>query len=120
MKPEFQIIDGGITSAAGFYAAGAHIGLRRKRKDLAVIYSVEPCDWAGTFTTNSIKAAPVLWNQQILAQHHKVQALVVNSAVANSCTGPVGYEHAQQMAETAASCLNLDKHQVLVASTGVI
>ncbi len=113
-------VPGGITSAAGFYAAGAHIGLRRKRKDLAVVYSVQPCDWAGAFTTSSIKAAPVQWNQALRDKGGKVQALVVNSAVANSCTGAVGAHHTMEMAQTTADCLNLQAEHVLVASTGVI
>jgi glutamate N-acetyltransferase/amino-acid N-acetyltransferase len=112
--------EGGITSPAGFYAAGAHIGLRKKRKDLALVYSIKPCDWAGTFTTSSIKAAPVMWNSNLRDKGGKVQAIVVNSAVANSCTGTVGYQHAQEMAQTTAECFNLEPEQVLVSSTGVI
>ncbi len=120
METTLQVIQGGITSAAGFYAAGEHIGLRKKRKDLAIVYSVKPCDWAATFTTNTAKAAPVVWNQNLLQKGAKIQALVVNSAIANSCTGAVGHQHAKEMAETTAQCLKLQSDNVLVASTGVI
>lgn len=120
MTFELQFIKGGVTAASGFKAAGAHIGLRRKRKDLAILSSELPCDWAATFTTNSVKAAPVLWNQQLLAGKTKVSAIVINSAIANSCTGLAGQNHARQMAETTADCLGLDATSVLVASTGVI
>ncbi|HEY9777745.1 MAG TPA: bifunctional glutamate N-acetyltransferase/amino-acid acetyltransferase ArgJ [Planktothrix sp.] len=120
MNANFETIQGGVTSAAGFYAAGAHIGLRRKRKDLALVYSVQPCTWAATLTTSSVKAAPVLWNHKLRAKGETVQALVVNSAIANSCTGAAGEQHAQMMAETTAGCFHLHAEQVLVASTGVI
>lgn len=120
MKANFETMPGGVTSASGFYAAGAHIGLRRKRKDLAIVYSVQPCTWAATLTTSSVKAAPVLWNQKLRSKGDPVQALVVNSAIANSCTGAAGDQHAQMMAQTTAGCFNLKAEQVIVASTGVI
>ncbi|KAE9637331.1 MAG: argJ [Defluviitaleaceae bacterium] len=115
-----KIIDGGITSPKGFKAAGNYIGIKKKRKDLAIVYSEFPAKAAATFTTNVVKAAPVLWNQQIINEKGNIQAIVVNSGNANACTGEQGMIDAQQMAQTMADCLGLKKEEVLVASTGVI
>jgi glutamate N-acetyltransferase/amino-acid N-acetyltransferase len=120
MAGQIELIQGGITSANGFQSAGMHIGLRRKRKDLAIVFSEKPCDWAATFTTNTVKAAPVLWNKDLLEAGAKTRAIVVNSAIANSCTGLAGQQHTKEMAETTAACLGLQPSEVLVASTGVI
>lgn len=120
MQATFDVIQGGVTAAKGFAAAGAHVGLRRKRKDLALLVSQEPCHFAAVFTTSTAKGAPILWNQEVVERGGKVQAVVVNSANANSCTGYPGFLHARQMAETTASCLGLAAHDVLVASTGII
>lgn len=116
----FEIIQGGVTSPKGFKAAGAHVGLRRKRKDLALLLSETPCDYSAVFTTNTAKGAPILWNKEVVASGKKVRALVVNSGNANSCTGYPGLVHAKQMAETTATCFSLEPHEVLVASTGII
>ena len=61
-----KLIQGGITAAQGFKAAGEHIGVKARKKDLAVIYSETDCTYAGAFTQNVVKAAPVLWNKSIL------------------------------------------------------
>ncbi|WP_058485523.1 bifunctional ornithine acetyltransferase/N-acetylglutamate synthase [Defluviitalea phaphyphila] len=115
-----QIIDGGITSPKKFKATGNYIGIKRKRKDLAIIYSEIPAKSAATFTTNVVKAAPVLWNQKLINQKENIQAIVVNSGNANACTGDRGMADTIKMAQTVADCLNLKKEEVLVASTGVI
>ncbi|MGD9568378.1 MAG: bifunctional glutamate N-acetyltransferase/amino-acid acetyltransferase ArgJ [Sedimentibacter sp.] len=115
-----KIIEGGITAAKGFYAAGLFAGIRKKRKDMALVYSNVPCKAAGTFTTNLIKAAPVKWDMEIVKLSQYAQAIVVNSGVANACTGKTGMEYCKQMAESVALNLNIPKESVLVASTGLI
>jgi len=115
-----QIIDGGVTSPKGFMANGSHVGIKKKKKDLSVIYTVFPAKGAAAFTTNVVKAAPVLWNQKIIHERGNIQAIVINSGNANACTGEKGMQDAMLMAKTAADALNLKTEEVLVASTGVI
>ncbi len=115
-----KIIEGGITAAKGFYAAGFFAGIRKKRKDMALVYSKVPCKAAGTFTTNLIKAAPVKWDMEVVKLSPYAQAIVVNSGVANACTGRTGMEYCREMAESVAVNLNISKESVLVASTGLI
>lgn len=104
----------------GFQAAGEHVGLKKKRKDLALLVSEVPAEFAVALTTNVVKAAPILWNQYLDNAAGKVKAIVVNSGNANSCTGVAGVEHTKRMAEKTAACINASAEQVLVASTGVI
>jgi glutamate N-acetyltransferase / amino-acid N-acetyltransferase len=120
MSKAIYIIEGGVTSPAGFSAAGVHVGLRRKRRDLALLVSETDADCAAVFTTNVIKGAPIIWNREVLKKGSKIKAVVVNSAYANSGTGVPGLCHAREMAETTADCLNVESGQVLVASTGLI
>ena len=89
-----KIIDGGITAAKGFEAAGVEAAIKYKnRKDMALVYSVVPCKAAGTFTTNVVKAAPVLWDMKVVNESPYAQAVVVNSGIANACTGELGYSY---------------------------
>lgn len=111
---------GGVTAAKGFKAIGLKAGIKKDKKDMAMIYSEVPCAAAGTFTTNQVKAAPVKWDQDIVYNHETAQAVVINSGVANACTGAIGMQYCEEMAKTTASALNISKKQVLVASTGVI
>lgn len=111
---------GSVTSAKGYQAAGAHIGVKRKRKDLALIYSEVPATVACMFTTNVMKAAPILWNQKVVATSSKVRGIVINSGNANSCTGQEGLENAEIMAATYAECIGVKPEEILVCSTGVI
>ncbi len=104
----------------GFQAAGEHVGLKRKRKDLALIVSDVPADFAVALTTNVVKAAPIMWNQKVDASGKKIKAIVINSGNANSCTGATGVEHTWRMATKTAACLNADPGEILIASTGVI
>lgn len=113
-------IEGGVTAAKGFKAAGIFAGIRKKKKDMALIYSEVPCKAAGTFTTNLVKAAPVKWDMEMVRKSPFVQAVVVNSGVANTCTGAVGMGYCKDMAVTAGSCLEIPAESVLVASTGLI
>ncbi|MGE4584320.1 MAG: bifunctional glutamate N-acetyltransferase/amino-acid acetyltransferase ArgJ [Sphaerochaeta sp.] len=115
-----QIIDGGITASVGFSANGIACGLKKRKKDLALVVSQTPCSFAGSFTTNLVKAAPVLWDQHLVSTSETVQALVVNSGNANACTAAQGEEDTKSMASHVAALLSLQAEQVLVCSTGVI
>lgn len=116
-----KVIDGGVTSAKGFYAAAAAAEIKYKgRTDMALIYSEKPCKTAGTFTTNVVKAAPVKWDRQVVESGVKSQAVIVNSGIANACTGQEGMQYCMETAEKAAEVLGVDSAGVLVGSTGVI
>ena len=89
-----EIITGGVTAAKGFMAAGVEAGIKyQNRKDMAMVYSKTPCRAAGVFTTNVVKAAPVLWDKEVVESEWEAQAIVVNSGIANACTGKLGYEY---------------------------
>ena len=116
-----QKIDGGVTAAKGFEAASSAAGIKYQgRDDMALIYSETPCRAAGTFTTNVVKAAPVKWDQKIVAESSYVRAVVVNSGIANACTGAEGYGYCEETAKEAAKVFGVPENAVLVASTGVI
>ncbi|NCB93137.1 MAG: bifunctional ornithine acetyltransferase/N-acetylglutamate synthase [Clostridia bacterium] len=116
-----KIIDGGVTAAKGFLAAGLAAGIKKgNTKDMALVYSEKPCVAAGTFTTNVVKAAPVKWDQHIVYDEPTAQAIVCNSGVANACTGEEGYSYCKETAKIAAEELKISENAVLVASTGVI
>ena len=116
-----KIIEGGVTAAKGFKAAGVEAGIKyQNRKDMAMIYSVTPCKAAGTFTTNVVKAAPVIWDRDIVRGKGIAQAVVVNSGIANACTGEEGMEYCAETAKAAGALLNIQEDMVLVGSTGVI
>lgn len=116
-----KIINGGVTAATGFEAAGIEAAIKyQNRKDMALIYSTVPCTVAGTFTSNVVKAAPVIWDRQVVEQSEYAQAVVINSGIANACTGTVGYDYCKQTAQTLGEVLSIPESAVLVASTGVI
>ena len=116
-----KIINGGVTAAKGFEAAAAKAQIKYKdRTDMALIYSETPCVAAGTFTTNVVKAAPVKWDQEIVKNSPKIHAVVVNSGIANACTGAEGYGYCEQTAQAVERLLRVPVSSVLVASTGVI
>ena len=116
-----KIITGGVTAAKGFEAAAAEAQIKYKdRKDMALIYSQVPCVAAGTFTTNVVKAAPVRWDQEIVKKSANVHAVIINSGIANACTGEEGYGYCEQTAQAAERLLRIPASSVLVASTGVI
>ena len=114
-----EIFEGGVTSAKGFKASGVFAGLKKARKDMAMIVSECEAVAAGTYTTNKVKAASVLWDMKLTGQG-KARAVVVNSGNANACTGEQGLKDAEEMASYAAGLLSTEKELVLVASTGVI
>ena len=127
-------INGGVTAPKGFKCAGLRAGVKpgKTNKDMAMIVSEvpakiagmvfcsTPCAAAGVFTTNLVKAAPVKWDKEIVTTSPYVQAVVVNSGIANACTGAEGLGYCADTAAEAAAALNIPKTAVLVASTGVI
>ncbi|MDF2538766.1 MAG: argJ1 [Herbinix sp.] len=113
-------IDGGVTAAKGFMAAGVYAGIKKKRKDMALVYSTVPAKGAGTFTTNMVKAAPVKWDIKVTKESEYVQAVVLNSGVANACTGQEGDTNNLLMAQAVANAMEIPTEAVYTASTGVI
>lgn len=115
-------IDGGVTTPKGYKAAGLRAGIKagKTNKDMAMIYSFVPAAVAGTFTRNIVKAAPVMWDKNLVDTVGIAQAVVVNSGIANACTGAPGYEDAKKTAKLVGDALGVDADKVLVASTGVI
>ncbi len=116
-----KFIDGGMSLIKGIKTIGIHAGLKKLKKDLAVIFCEKKAAFAGVFTQNKVKAAPVLVTQEHLKKSGGYcRAIIVNSANANACTGQTGLENAYKMAELTANELNIDTEEVLVSSTGVI
>ncbi|HEV8537636.1 MAG TPA: bifunctional glutamate N-acetyltransferase/amino-acid acetyltransferase ArgJ [Bacteroidota bacterium] len=110
----------GITGPKGFYAAGVHCGVKKVKKDLALVYSTAPARGAGVFTTNRVPAAPVLIDKQQLERSSSFRAILVNSGNANACTGERGFNDALAMVTAAADELKIGRTEVLISSTGVI
>ncbi len=111
----------GVTAALGFHASGLHCGVRRNRSDLALIVSDRPASAAAVFTTNLVKAAPVLVSQaHLLASGGMARGIVINAGNANACTGEHGMQAARAMAAETARLLGVPDCEVLVSSTGVI
>ena len=114
-------IMGGVTAAKGFEAAGIAAEIKYKgRTDMAIVYSQEPCVAAGTFTINVAKAAPVKWDQAQVKEQDYAQAIIVNSGIANACTGAEGFSYCKETADAAATALDIPAEYVLLGSTGVI
>lgn len=114
-------IQGGVTAAKGFEAAGTAANIKYKdRMDMALVYSSAPCTVAGTFTTNVVKAAPVLWDKEVVDNSPYAQAVVINAGIANACTGKQGMDYCREEARTASGLLDIPENSVLVGSTGVI
>ena len=114
-------IEGGVTAAKGFQASSTAAQIKYQgRTDMAMIYSASPCAAAGTFTRNVVKAAPVIWDRDLVRSGKPMHAVVVNSGIANACTGQEGLDYCRQTAEAAAQHLPVPADSVLVGSTGVI
>lgn len=113
-------IEGGVTRAKGFFASGIYAGIKKSRKDLAVVYTKDKAVGAGVFTSNIVKAAPVLWDMDIAKNSENIQAIVLNSGVANACTGEEGVKNNRIMAEVMADTFGFSANEVFTASTGVI
>ena len=121
VKIEF-IGSGSITSPRGFRGGATYAGIKKRAKDvldLGILFSKAPCATTALFTTNRIKAAPIILCQQRL-KSGRAMAVVVNSGCANACTGEQGLADATEMTKLAAKGMGLSHEDVLVASTGVI
>src|SRR5207245_10091847 len=114
-----RLIQGGVTSAHGFVAAGVHCGIKAQKKDLALVVSRLPAVVAGVFTTNEVKAAPVLLNMARI-RAGQGRAVLLNSGNANACTGEQGMRDAREMARLTAEHLQIPEDLVYVCSTGPI
>lgn len=111
---------GDIATPEGFHAGGLHAGIRKKKLDLAWLYSDVPAVASGVYTLNSFQAAPLKVTQESIKVDGKIQALIVNSGVANACTGEQGDIDARKMRDLMSETFQVEKHHVAVASTGVI
>lgn len=120
-ESKFKIDQSGdVSSPLGFISGGLHTGLRKSKHDFGWIYSTTEAQAAGVYTLNRFKAAPLQLTQDSITVNHTLQAIVVNSAYANACTGEQGAKDAQDMQNWVATKLNIANHNVGVASTGVI
>ena len=114
------IINGSITNVKGIKAAGIHCGIKKKKKDIALIVSDYPATVTGTFTLNKVKAAPLLVSEKVIEKNKKVRAVLINSGNANACTGEKGLEDALEIQSYCAEKLGFNSGEILVSSTGVI
>jgi len=116
-----KTIEGGVTAAKGFKASSTAAGIKYQgRTDMAMLVCDVPCVCAGTFTSNVVKAACVLWDKKIVESGSPMQAVVVNSGIANACTGKEGFDACEATAAAVEKELGIDRYHVAVASTGVI
>ena len=114
-------IKGGVTAAQGFEAASCEANIKYSgRTDMAMVFSKEPCECAGTFTSNVVKAACVQWDMQIVESGKPMHAVVINSGIANACTGKEGFDACEASARAVEGSLKVPYDSVAVASTGVI
>lgn len=121
MIEDMRQTEGGVTAAKGFMAAATAAGIKYEgRDDMAMIYSKEPCLAAGTFTSNVVKAAPVIWDRKVVMESPRVHAVVVNAGIANAGTGKQGMKYCEETAAQAAESLSVPADSVLLGSTGVI
>src|SRR5213592_2827649 len=123
MPGTFTVIpDGSATSPGGFSAAAAHAGLKADGAlDVALLVSATSCATAGAFTKNALRAAPVIYDAEMLADRPgRTRAVAMNARVANACTGAAGLEAARAIARAAEEAAGLPPQTVLVLSTGVI
>ncbi|TGA97824.1 bifunctional ornithine acetyltransferase/N-acetylglutamate synthase [Sporolactobacillus shoreae] len=115
-----EIKNGSVGSPKGFITGGQNIGMRRSKPDMGWIYSQVPAAAAGVYTTNLFQAAPLKVTKESLAEENSLQAILVNTVSANSCTGEEGMANAFTTRKWIADHLGLPEHLVGVASTGVI
>ncbi|HET6510893.1 MAG TPA: bifunctional glutamate N-acetyltransferase/amino-acid acetyltransferase ArgJ [Candidatus Kapabacteria bacterium] len=113
-------IDGGVTAAKGFRASGVHCGIRKAKKDVAIIVSDVPAAVSAVFTLNRTQAAPIVVNKALMQRSKTCRAIVANSGNANACTGEQGMIDAWKMVRSTAHALGIREEEVLVASTGII
>jgi glutamate N-acetyltransferase / amino-acid N-acetyltransferase len=115
-----QKVTGGVTAPLGFTAAGVHCGIKKTKRDLALIFSEHPAIAAGVFTTSRAPAAPVCIDKQQLRSSSAIRAIIVNSGNANACTGERGNSDGWEMVHLTAAALGIPSSEVLISSTGVI
>lgn len=121
MKQEIEKIDHGtIVTPKGFHAAGLYSGVKRKRKDLGVIYCENQANAAAVYTLNKVVAAPITVTKETVHKSKQIQAVIVNSGNANACTGLQGEKDAYAMQTATAKKFGIDEGHVAVASTGII
>src|SRR5205809_6425373 len=121
-SPIADIPHGSVTSPRGFTAAAAHAGLRADgAADVALLVRATSCATAGVFTQNAVRAAPVIYGAELLAERPgRMRAVAMNARVANACTGAPGLAAARAMAQAAEQAAGLPARTALVLSTGVI
>ena len=115
-----MVTDGNVTTPKGFFAGGLHCGIRKRKLDIGYVYSEVPAEAAGVYTTNVFQAAPLKVTQDSIAKDNKLQAIVVNSGIANACTGEQGLLDAYQTRKLFAEQMNIQEHHAAVVSTGLI
>ena len=121
MPEGFCSISGGVVAARGFRAAGCEAGIKyANRKDMAMILAEKPCTVAGTYTSNQVKAAPVIWNMEKVKSGKQARAVIVNTGIANAGTGEKGMQICRETAAHAAAVLGIPEDSILLGSTGVI
>ncbi len=121
MSDKIKVLDGGVTAAKGFSAAGVAAGIKyTNRKDMAMIFTKTGAEVAGMFTSNVVKAAPVLYDMKIVKERGSVHAVVANSGIANAATGEPGMKVCLETAQAVADALDIPADSVLIGSTGVI
>ncbi len=121
MTDKIRQITGGVTAAKGFAAASTAAGIKYQgREDMAFVFSKTPCVCAGTFTSNVVKAACVLWDKELVDSGRPMHAVVINSGIANACTGKEGYDACRITSQAVADVMDVPMDSVAVASTGVI
>jgi glutamate N-acetyltransferase / amino-acid N-acetyltransferase len=115
-----KIDAGGVLSPKGFRAGGVHAGLRYSKLDVGIIVSETPANCAAVYTTSAFQAAPIIVTKDSISKEGLIQAVIVNSACANACTGQQGLEDAYKMRALTSKSFNIAEHHIAVASTGVI
>ena len=118
---DIKIIEGGVTAAKGFKAAYTEAGVKyENRKDMAMVFSETPCVSAGTFTSNVVKAACVKWDMKIVKSDKPMHGMVINTGIANACTGKEGFDACEATAKAMSENLGVPVDSIAVGSTGVI
>ena len=118
---DIKIIQGGITAAKGFKAAYTEAGVKyENRKDMAMVFSETPCVSAGTFTSNVVKAACVQWDMKLVKSDKPMHGMVINTGIANACTGKEGFDACEATAKAMSENLGVPVDSIAVGSTGVI
>ena len=118
---KIKSISGGVTASRGFQAACCAAGIRYQgRTDMAMLFSQAPCVAGAVFTSNIVKAAPVLWDREAVRNGQPVHAIVVNAGIANAATGETGIRLCSETADFAGKTLGIPSSSVLLGSTGVI